>query len=334
MADVAKEAGVSLTTVSHAISGARPVSKDVRDRVHGAMELLGYVPSRAARNLATGTSHVIGLLVPDIGNSFFAELVKGAERAAIDRGYNVILGNTDFDHARDVLYLEAIRSRAIDGLIYTAGSHMTTSDISGALGDVPLVLVDEEVAGVDAPLVISDNERGGELVAEHLLAQGHREALVIGAAPGLVSGELRLKGFLESWQRGGGRAHVTEGGFTSEGGQRALEANRGLIADGPVTAVFAANDVMALAVIELLQEWGLSVPQDVSVVGFDGIAAARYVSPGLTTVAQAAGTLGRTAVQLLIEQLEDGGGTVPARTMLEVELVERQSTAPRPRRNP
>jgi len=327
MADVAKAAGVSITTVSHALSGARQVSEDVRRRVHAAMDELGYVPSRAARNLATGNSHVIGLLVPDIGNSFFAELAKGAERAAIDRGYNMILGNTDFDHARDILYLEAIRSRAIDGLLYAAGSQVTTTEISRSLGDVPLVLVDEEVDGVEAPLVISDNAHGSELVAEHLRDLGHSHALVIGAAPGLRSGESRQRGFVERWRASGGIVHIVEGGFTEAGGRLALESARNLI-EGGVTAVFAVNDVMALAAIATLQEWGLSVPEHISVVGFDDIEVARHVTPGLTTVSQHAYSLGTTAAQLLIDQLEDGGKTVTARTTLGVEFVERRSTGP------
>lgn len=328
MGDVAREAGVSVTTVSHTISGARQVSKQVRARVEQAMTDLGYVPSRAGRNLATGVSNVIGLLVPDIGNSFFAELAKGAERAASDRGYNVIFGNTDFDHARDLLYLEAIRSRAIDGLVYAAGSPMSTAEIGRALGTVPIVLVDEEVEGVEAPLVISDNERGGELVAEHLLELGHRSALVIGATRGLRSGDLRLDGFQRRWSAAGGICEVVWGGFTEPGGRAALLEYEEEIRSGRITAVFAANDVMALAVIQLLESWDVCVPEQVSVAGFDDITVARLARPALTTVSQDPLGMGRAAVEILVDSLSTGEPLQPHRRVFDVELIARQTTAP------
>lgn len=329
IADVALHAGVSPTTVSHAISGSRPVSPEMRQRVEASMAALGYVPSRAARNLALGVTNVIGLLVPDIANGFFAVLAKGAEQEAIARGYNIIFGNTDFDHARGLLYLEMIRSRAIDGLIYAAGSPMAPSDVTAALGDIPLVLVDEEVLDLEAATLVSDNKRGGELVAEHLLQLGHRNALVIGANPDLPSSDRRIEGFRARWDGVvGTNVDVLPGGFTEHGARDAMNAHREEIERHEVTAVFAANDVMAFAVMDMLHSWGLSVPGDVSVVGFDDIDASRYSSPKLTTVRQDAAELGRMAVSMLLEALQGSTHPQPARKVLPVELVARGSTGP------
>lgn len=328
--DVARHAGVSPTTVSHTISGARTVSPELRRRVEDAMDALGYAPSRTARNLALGVTKVIGLLVPDIANGFFAVLAKGAEQEAISRGYNIIFGNTDFDHARGLLYLEMIRSRAIDGLIYAAGSPMAPNDVTAALGGIPLVLVDEEVIDLEAATLVSDNFRGGELVAEHLSDLGHRSALVIGANPDLPSSDLRIEGFRTRWSKvEGSEVVVVPGGFTEQGARDAMMALRAEIERHDVTAIFAANDLMAFAAVDVLQTWGLAVPADVSVVGFDDIDATRYSSPQLTTVRQDAAELGRTAVSMLLDALEDSTHPKPARRVLPVELVARGSTGPR-----
>ncbi|WP_130799492.1 LacI family DNA-binding transcriptional regulator [Streptomyces otsuchiensis] len=334
IADVAKRAGVSPTTVSHALSGKRKVSERVRARVQSAMQELGYVPSRSAQNLAIGRTRLVGLIVPDIRNSFFADLTHGVEATAISHGYNVILCTTGFDHAREVDHLAMIRSRAVDGLIYAAGAPPTNSQLGALLGDLPLVLVDEEVPGSDAPSFVSDNHNGGRLVAEHLFGLGHRRALVIAADGGLVSSDQRVAGFRDSWTASGAQAPLVEStAFTEEGGREAIlrhtEAFRG---EGP-TAVFAVNDLMAFGAIDQLQRWGIAVPEDVSVVGFDDIPAGRYAHPRLTTVHQDVGELGRRATDALVAALEHGPARqagAPRRHVLSVSLTARRSTAAPP----
>ncbi|MCW8220074.1 LacI family DNA-binding transcriptional regulator [Streptomyces griseolus] len=143
--DVARLAGVSRTTVSHVISGKRPVSDAVEDRVRSAMTELGYAPSRMAQNLASGTTRTMGLLVPDIGNGFFADIAKGVERTAIAGGYNMLLCNTGWNLERELFYLETLKSRAVDGVVYAAGVPAATSQLTGLLGGLPVVAVDEEL---------------------------------------------------------------------------------------------------------------------------------------------------------------------------------------------
>lgn len=329
IADVAALAGVSPTTVSHTLSGKRRVSEAVRTRVEAAMRELGYVPSRTAQNLASGRTHVLGLVVPDIGNGYFAELAKGVERAAIERRYNVILCTTGFEHSRELAYLQMIRSRAVDGVIYAAGSPPSTSELTDALGDLPLVLVDEEVPGAEATAFLSDNADGGRLAAEYLLGLGHRGALVLAGGDDLESSRRRVDGFRTSWAAGGGRPPaVAGGGFTEGGGRAAVAAYLPRLRDGSLTAVFAANDLMALGAMDALYDAGLECPRDVSVMGFDDIGPARYTRPRLTTVRQDVVGLGSAAATALVDALEGESELDLGRHILPVALVARESTGP------
>jgi len=312
------------------------VSDDVRLRVEAAMDELGYVPSRSAQNLASGRTRILGLIVPDIRNSFFAELTQSVERVAAENGYNVILSITGFDHAREVDYLAMIRSRAVDGLVYAAGAPPSTSELGSILGDLPLVLVDEEVPGADAGSFVSDNLGGGRIVAEHLLALGHRRCIVIAADGDLVSSGLRVEGFRETWTASGAEAPlVVTGAFTEEGGRSAIVPLLERLGGDGYTAVFAVNDLMALGALDEITATGLAVPDDVSVIGFDDIPAGRYARPALSTVRQDVDALGRQATSALVAALEESAdatdpnlpGTRSRRTVLPVTLTVRHSTA-------
>ncbi|MCG2623024.1 LacI family transcriptional regulator [Arthrobacter sp. I2-34] len=326
IADVASLAGVSPTTVSHAISGKRKVSDKVRRRVEAAMAELGYLPHRAAQNLALGTTRIIALLVPDIGNEFFAVLAKGAEEIASSRGYNILLCNTGFNHEREVLYLEMLRGRAVDGVIYAAGAEMTGRELTRLLGAIPLVHVDEEIEDSQTVAVVSDNTAGGRLVADHLLAHGHRRALILAGEAHLISSTQRVEGFLSVWNRAGGSAEISRGTMTIEGGTAAFRQHSRDILDKDMTAVFAINDLMAHAAIQELRSLGLRVPEDVSVVGFDDISLAARSHPSITSVRQDITGLGAAAVEVLLDSLEHKSAMEPHREVLPVTLVMRESS--------
>ena len=323
IADVAEKAGVSQTTVSHALSGKRKVSDAVKRRVEEAMAALDYVPSRSAQNLALGMTRILAMLVPDIGVGFFAQLAKGAEAAAIARGYNILIGGTGYDNAREVQYLQMIHSRTVDGVIYTAGEPPSEAELSRVLGGMPTVLVDEEIEGAEHTSVVSDNEDGGRLAAEHLLALGHRSALVLGVSG--VIGSRRARGFNAAWMLGGGEAlEFSYGSVTAESGRECIAEYVERIRNGEFSAVFAGSDLMALGAIERLRENGLSVPRDVSFVGFDDSPDARYSSPALTTVRQDVLGLGCRAVTMLIDELE-GISVAGEHVVLPVKLIKRES---------
>lgn len=330
ISEVAAHAGVSPTTVSHTLSGKRPVSPDVRDRVITSMRSLGYEPSRTAQNLAFGTTRIIALVVPDIGNGYFALLAKGVERTAVERGYNVILCTTGFDHEREMQYLTMIRSRAVDGIVYASGAPPTDPELTSLLGGMPLIFVDEEIRGTSFGSVVSDNYAGGRLAAEHLLALGHKNAILLTVAGDPVTSERRVAGFTDTWTAAGMQSpHTGAGDYTEERGREAIRPHLDSLRTGAATAVFATNDLMALGVLHELRAAGIRVPQEVSVVGFDDAPAAHYGFPSLTTVRQDILGLGRTATTTLLDALELRVQPPADQVTLPVELVERQSTARR-----
>jgi DNA-binding LacI/PurR family transcriptional regulator len=329
IADVAQCAGVSRTTVSHVLSGNRPVSEEVADRVRAAMTELGYVPSRTARNLARGSTQTIGLLIPDISNSFFADLAKGVEAACIESGFNVLLCNTGWNREREVFYLETLRSRAVDGVLYASGATPAASTLAELLAGLPVVAVDEALPGLAVTSVSSDNRQGGRTAAEHLLSLGHRNAAVIGVNRELASSAERLDGFQRHWKTATGhRALVIEGSFDEDSGARAATDLVPAIRAGDITALFATNDLNALGAMTVLRNAKVAVPSDCSVVGFDDFIAARHAFPPLTTVRQDATQMGTRAAQALLNQLS--GEEAQAHTVLPVELVVRSSTATAP----
>lgn len=329
IADVAQAAGVSPTTVSHALSGKRKVSPDIVSRVREAMDRLGYQPSRTAQNLARGTTRILAVAVPDIGNSYFAELAKGVEATAIARGYNVILCTTGFDLEKEMQYLEMIRSRAVDGIVYSAGSPPTNSEVHRVLGDMPLVFVDEEIVGTDFPSVVSDNDKGARLVARHLLDLGHRSALLLVMPGNNATSIRRLEGFRDVWGQAGAEFAIVKSDLTEQGGRKAVLPHIEALRSGEITTIFALNDFMAIGAINQLRKEGIDVPGQVSVVGFDDVSAGSYCYPPLTTVRQNVLGLGVAATTALIDSLEGVKPLTGEQVVLPVELVIRESTGPR-----
>ncbi|MFD0559560.1 LacI family transcriptional regulator [Stackebrandtia endophytica] len=328
IADVAKHAGVSPTTVSHALSGKRKVGPDVHARVLAAVAELGYAPGRSAQSLASGRTRILGLIVPDIGNGYFAELAQGVEQSATLRGYNVLLCTTGFDYEREKHALEMIRSRAVDGVVYAAGAPPSTSELARLLGDLPLVLVDEEIPGAEVTAFVSDNYEGGRLAAQHLLGLGHRDVLVLEANANLISSRERVRGFTEMWSTAGAPPpHIVSGGFTHEGGHQAVAPFGQAFATGELSGLFAVNDLMALGAIDRLTDAGVDIPGDVSVLGFDDISSTRYARPRLTTIRQDVAGLGGSAVAALVTALDQDRELDPQRHVYPVELIVRDSTS-------
>jgi LacI family transcriptional regulator len=325
IADVARAAGVSATTVSHVVSGKRKVNEQTAEQVRTAMRDLGYVPHHAARSLRRGASQTLGLLVPDIANPFFAELARGVEDAADQAGYRVVLCNTDFNVDREQRSLDVLRAGGADGLIWAPARTPRGQGPIGTPPRLPIVLVDEARPGDPHDAVVSDNRLGGRLAGEHLRDLGHRDILIVDGPEHSPSNDDRRAGFEAAFTELPGRREFRRGDFRAPSVAPLLEPE--LDADDRwYSAIFAANDVMGVAAMNLLRARGVRVPEDVSVMGYDDAPLAELVHPGLSTVRQHVHELGRSAAQRLLRHLGPDRPTHAERIELGVELVIRQST--------
>lgn len=322
---VAAEAGVSTATVSRVLSHPNRVAPPTRARVLEVVAALGYRPNVAARTLRTLRAAKILLTVPDISNPFFASVIRGAEEAARDAGYAIVVGDTRHDAGVEDQYAEMLSRREVDGLIFLGhrlpGSLSPLLDTRGALA--PIVNGCEFSADLGVPSVHIDNAAASADAVEHLVALGHRSIGVVTGPPASPISRDRLSGAIAAATRHGieARLDVREGDYSA----RSAHAHaRDLVAAG-ATAIFCFSDEMAMGAMSALGEAGLDCPAAVSVVGFDDLPLARYLRPALTTVAQPKGMIGARAVDLLVGILR--GEAPPMRQVtLAHELVVREST--------
>jgi LacI family transcriptional regulator len=326
--DVAREAGVSTATVSHVINKTRVVSEETREKVMRAIEGCNYYPNAHARSLASGRSSTLGLLISDISNPFFPELVKSIETVAFEKGYEVILANTDYNEERTLNNVRRFIERKV------AGVALMTSELDKGLIEelarchVPVVFLDIGSPGVCMSNIVVDYETGiGEAIS-HLVWLGHRSFAYIGGPNRLRSAAKRLEAFRDSIAYHlpeSQPAQIYESDFRFEGGRSIAREILGS-AQLP-TAIVVANDMMALGVIQELHERGLHVPDDISIVGFDDIAFASLCHPPLSTVRLPRTELGCKAVEALMATIEH-----PERQGVEINIptyfVLRDSTAP------
>jgi len=325
ISQVAERAGVSVTTVSHVLSGKRPVSLDTATRVRAAMDELGFVPNHAAKSLASGLTRTIGLVIPDISNPYFARLAKGVGDAADAAGFSVVMCDTDFDPSREARCLDVLRGRAIDGMVYAAGAPPSTRSLARLARAFPMAVADEELPDIDATSVVADNERGGELAGAYLRGLGHRAALYIRGPEALSTTKRRWDGFQRGF--GPGRIDTCDGDYREASGYAAV-AERLDPKARRFTAVFASNDLMAIGAMRAVLASGLRVPEDMSVMGFDDAAVAAYVRPALTTIHQPVYEIGHAAAEQLIGRIRRGGSAPIGRMKLDVTLIERETTGP------
>ena len=325
--DVARLAGVSTATVSRALNDTGKIAPATRAAIDAAVEQLGYEPNRIARSLVTRSTQTIALLLPDIANPFYAALVSGIQHAALRHDHTMLLCTTEGDPEREEQYLNLLRAKRVDGALVD-GLLLPPDRIARFVRDgFPIVCLDRDIDSASIPLVQVDNRLGGLLATEHLISLGHtRIAHVAGAAALGISDE-RFDGYREALVKTGITPDprlVEDGRFSEEGGYEAVV--RLIERAVPFTAVFAGNDLSAIGAIAALEEHGLRVPSQVSVVGFDDLRLAAYVRPALTTVRQPAGEIARLATEILMA-LTHGRTVDTMRHLLAPELVRRGSTA-------
>lgn len=328
--DLAREAGVSQSTVSRYLNNDPRVSTRARRAIEAAMNVLGYTPNAAARTLITGRSHLIGLVVSNITNPFYPEVIEAVVAMASDRGYNVILCNTQENPALQLSYLELLVAHQVDGAILT--SMMLGTDqgaVARLLKRTPMVQVNRTTDDLHTDTVQLDNIRGGELAARHLLELGHTRIGYVGGHPDTSTNRNRFDGFsraLGAHHASADPALVRHGQFTHASGYEL--AGEILAEPNPPTALVCGDDEVAMGAIDAVIDRGLRVPEDVSVVGFDDVPIAALRPIGLTTVRQPAGEMGRRAVELLIDRIDADDQREPVDVMLRPKLVARRTSAP------
>ncbi|GAC1446404.1 MAG: LacI family DNA-binding transcriptional regulator [Pyrinomonadaceae bacterium] len=323
--DIARVAGVSTATVSHVINNTRFVSAEIRSRVEGVIKHFNYYPNGHARSLASGRSMTLGLVVSDIANPFFPELVKSIEDAAFVRGYDVVLANTSYDATRTSSYVRRFIERK------TAGVMLMTSELDANLVDelarkeVSVVFLDLGSVGKHRSNISVDYTHGIEQAVAHLVAAGHQEFAFVGGTSHLRSAAQRLTAFQNSLAAHlpDARPLICEGNFQIESGIKA--AGKILAQKIRPTAVIAANDIMALGVMQRCHAAGLRIPQDISIMGFDDIAFAALAEPPLTTVRLSRAELGVRAVEALLMTIDDPDSS-GVEISITTQFVERKST--------
>lgn len=326
--DVADAAGVSVTTVSRLLNGSLQLPTETKQRIVNAIRELNYEPNPHARRLSRGRSDTIGLVVPDIANPFFATLVSTVEEEADKRGLALSLYATLNRPGREISYVTALARNHVDGLIFIT-NHPDDGELAALINQTgKVVIVDEDVPDAMVPKLFSDNEQGGYLAGRHLADHGHRRVLYIGGPQEMISTRRRFRGLERALKERGEPFEIIrhEGRFTVEFGREA--ARRFLDEGRQATAIFASSDEIAIGLIEVLRAEGVSVPDEVSVVGFDDVGPLHLFSPPLTAIRQPVRALGERSLALLLETNWQETENLSTEELLPVEIVVRNSVAP------
>jgi LacI family transcriptional regulator len=301
--DVAREARVSVASVSRALNGGRGVTAETSQRIREAAARLRYMPHAAARMLITRRTNTVGALLPDLYGEFFSELIRGIDLAARARGLHLLVSSSHDDAAAAAAALRAMQGR-VDGLLLMS-PHADAAFLRQNLPhDLPTVLMNTRLAGDDYCALSVDNDGGARLMVEHLLAAGHQRIVFIQGPPGNRDADERELGYRETLVRHAPDSPVSmlRGDFSEESGYR---AGQQVLAMRPrPDAVFAANDMMAIGCMAALRDNGICVPEEIAVSGFDDVPIARYVTPPLTTIQVHIAELGGQAMELLGEQID------------------------------
>ena len=325
---IADAAGVHPSTVSRALDPKKRhlVAEDVAKRIASQAEALGYQPNRVAANLRLGRSDLIGVLLPDIANLVFAPILSGITEALATEGYAPIVAEAGAASTQQVSFVETLLSQRVDGLILATVSR--DDELVGFCiqRGLPVILVNRSEARDRVSSVVSDDDLGMGLAVDHLVGLGHRRIAHVAGPLSTSTGALRRDGFNRAMSRHGLRSVVREAaGYTREAGVRA--ATHLLASADAITAIVAANDLLALGVMDALRERGLRCPEDMSIVGHNDMPLMDVISPPLTTVRIEHREMGRGAAKMLIDSIRSGSADV-RHVVLRPELIVRRSTQP------
>lgn len=309
MADVAREAGVSISTVSHVLNETRPVSPDTRQRVLDAMASTRFRRNALATALVTSRTHAIGLSISALQNPYFANLVHAIEKRASARGYSLVMGDSHDDEEVEGTLLGTLLDRRVDGMIIAPAPHSETANLPRVLNDgTPVVLIDRH-ADVDCDQVAPDNLEPTQLITSHLIERGHTYIAAVTGLPGIQSTAERIQGFEAAIAAGGPslKSKMVAGNSKAKDAYRAVTRLFGNSASRP-TALVVLNNAMTIGSMQALKDLGLTVPGDVALACYDDFEWADVFEPQLTAIEQDVKTMGRTAVDLLIDRIDGKAG--------------------------
>jgi LacI family sucrose operon transcriptional repressor len=320
--DVAEKVGVSVTTVSRVLNNRGYLSEDLKRRVHEAMRELNYQPNELARSLFRKKSNIIGLIIPDISHPFFGEIARHVEYYAYKNRYKILLCNSQLNNKKEKEYISMLKASQVDGIIM--GSHTLDTEEFTSI-NLPLVTLDRQLSD-SIPYVSSDHYKGGMLATKLLIRKGCRKiAHISGNLKLHLLAKTRYDGFMDTVKAENIDHVVVEtdlNGFKYDEYERIVE---NLFREHPdIDGVFASSDVIAAQVLKECHRIGKRVPDDVKVIGFDGIKLGDYIMPGLSTIQQPIKEIAKTSVQLLIDQIN--GKDVQRENILPVKLLEKEST--------
>lgn len=303
---VAQRAGVSRATVSAVLNGSRSVSEALSERVQRAMHDLNYQPDAVARSLKASRTHRIGLVAGNIGSPFWATVINAAERVASNHGFHVILADNDDDPREELVHLQMLSGERVDGIILAPCGETNRAHILDLAGDIPIVLFDRRLTGATIDYVASDNEYGAYLAVRHLIQQAHiRKIACLTLNLELSNGAERLAGYQKALLESGLPINphwIKLGNYTEDSGYRDTLALLRL-ADPP-RAIFACSHLKAIGALRAVHEVGLTVPEDIALIGYDEMPWAAFLAPPLTVVAQPVAEMATQAAELLIKRIQ------------------------------
>jgi len=324
--DVAKLAGVSIATVSHVTNNTRFVSEDTKKKIFAAMEELAYRPNAVARSLRKKESRIIGLILPDNTNPYFAEIAWSIEYASRNMGYSVILCNSDGDIDKESSYIDVLLEKQVDGVILVAAGESTANFLKLQEINIPTVMVDRDSPNVNIDTIQIDNALYGEIATAHLIELGHKNIACITGPRDVTPSFDRVDGYKKALKQHDipiNEDFILRGDFKPQGGY--LAACKLLEMKNPPSAIFSCNDLMAFGVIHAASELGVIIPEKLSLVGFDDIYLSTYSNPTLTTIRQPRLEMGEDAVHSLIMRMKDHE-KLSRKIILSAALVVRSST--------
>ncbi len=325
--DVARRAKVNISTVSRVINQTGKIGAETQARVRKVMRELGYKPNRVARRLRTqeGSTHLLGLIIPNIQNLFFADLARGVEDVAYKHNFALLLCNYDEDELKERFYLDVMQSESVDGIIIPPIHETDPAVLQVVRNGTPVVCVDRSLSNGTLDKVEVDNHIGALKAVEHIIARGHRRIGVIGGPLDSSTGRERLRGYKDAHAQAGITLKselIRFGDFKQTSGQ-AL-AHELLSMSDPPTALFVCNGLMMAGALEAIAALGLKIPRQIAIVGFDELTLADVFNPPLTVVRQPAYEVGKCAAELLLKRIEDPKRPASSLKLLP-ELIVRKS---------